>query len=152
MYLSLKPFTSKVHLRNSNFWSTHILLLSTKITSSKKHAPWYTTLYVSCDPSPKQKYKGSETTLDAVLYQLKRHVSIICSDTYHNIIVHILNEDNVLYRDFVLMQGPLHNIIIHLMAKHIIINVGIENFMKIEMQCENIVFCLIPSSLNTQKN
>jgi hypothetical protein len=37
-------------------------------------------------------------------------------------------------------------------GKHTIINVGIENFMKIEMQCENIVFCLIPYSLNTHKN
>jgi hypothetical protein len=36
-------------------------------------------------------------------------------------------------------------------GKHNIINVGTENFMKIEMQCENIVFCLIPYSLNTQK-
>jgi hypothetical protein len=34
--LCLKPFASKVHLHNSNLWSTSILLLSTKTTSSAK--------------------------------------------------------------------------------------------------------------------
>jgi hypothetical protein len=32
--LSLKPFASKVRLHNSNFWSTPVLLSSTKTTSS----------------------------------------------------------------------------------------------------------------------
>jgi hypothetical protein len=37
LYLpSLKPFASKVRLHNSNFWSTPVLLSSTKITSFKK--------------------------------------------------------------------------------------------------------------------
>jgi hypothetical protein len=34
--LSLKYFASKVHLHNSNFWSTPVLLTSTKTTSSVK--------------------------------------------------------------------------------------------------------------------
>jgi hypothetical protein len=34
--LSLKHLASKVHLHNSNFWSTPVLLSSTKTTSSAK--------------------------------------------------------------------------------------------------------------------
>src|SRR3954469_23940287 len=37
-------------------------------------------------------------------------VAITCSNTCHNIIVHVLDEGNVLCWDFVFLQGPPHNI------------------------------------------
>jgi hypothetical protein len=40
-------------------------------------------------------------------------VSVTCSDTCHYIIIHIFNEGNVVCLNFVLLQGPPHDIPSH---------------------------------------
>jgi hypothetical protein len=94
--LSLKPFASKVCLHNFNFWSIPVLLSSTKIISYAKSI-----------------HKGIPPCMSLVTSSITFYVFVTCSDTYHNIIVHILNEGDVLYWYFVLLQDSLYDIPSH---------------------------------------
>ena len=61
-------------------------------------------------PSPRRINKDSMLTLGIVLFLSESlDVTITCPHSCHNII-HILDEGNVLSWDFVLLQGPPHDI------------------------------------------
>jgi hypothetical protein len=65
----------------------------------KEHAPRDATLYVSCDPIHHQSKKiraQSRPLIQSYINWKDICVFVTCSDTCHNIIIHILNEGNVL--------------------------------------------------------
>jgi hypothetical protein len=82
----------------------------------KEHILRNTTLYVSCNIIHHQnKYirAQSQPLMQSYINWKVISVSVTYSNTCHNIIVHILNESNVLWWDFVLLQSPSQDILMH---------------------------------------
>jgi hypothetical protein len=122
--LNLKLFDSKGYLHNSSFWSTPILFSSISTTSSAKSIHQgvfpYMSFMISSITNVKIYWLNADPWCNSIL--IGNISAVTCSDTSHNICIHILNKSNVLCWDSFLFKHPLHDISWYFIIRFLQIN------------------------------